>query len=326
MSAIPRLGYLIRTLKPTVVAKAASEFDLQIIDTATAILRLPHHLTLGARKVLTLPIRHGGLGLRSMARTSHAAYWSGLAQAAPDILASAQRSSQPTSTSSSIPSPPPLPSSIKTPPTSLPLMQALAACHASFVSQGLPTASSQTRKALIPPTSTGFWDWYGPVRPDPGLQRSIVSFIEKRIFSAELISLDSDLQARTRRLCCSAKNAGIWMTTLPYTNELTISDGNYRLAARFWIGLPPLDDLPKQCHCQTHLSSDPDHFLSCPSFRRSPVTQRHTMLIQLLARLVFRAGGSAYIEPRWFEGKRPDLHVAFPDRQFQLDGSYIHSI
>jgi hypothetical protein len=74
--------------------------------------------------------------------------------------------------------------------------------------------------------------------------------------------------------------------------------------------------------CQ--LSTDSAHFLSCQSFRRGPVTHRHNSLTQCLARLVRRSGGSAYIEPSWFDEKRPDIHVTYPDARFLVDGNVAH--
>jgi len=137
LSALPQMSYLLRTLKPTITAKAAALFDAKVFDTATTKLRLPHNLSSGARLQLTLPIRHGGFGLRSMVRTLYASYWSGLAQAAPDILASA-RIAPPSVVVLSDSSPPPPNTMLPSPSVSLPLMQALAQCHASFISQGLP--------------------------------------------------------------------------------------------------------------------------------------------------------------------------------------------
>lgn len=54
MCAIPRMGYLARTLKPSLIAKAAAHFDSKVIDTAVTKLRLPHNLSSGARLSLTL--------------------------------------------------------------------------------------------------------------------------------------------------------------------------------------------------------------------------------------------------------------------------------
>lgn len=129
---------------------------------------------------------------------------------------------------------------------------------------------------------------------------------------------------RARLLSNSAKNAGSWITTLPFTKELTISDVNFRLAVRLRLGLPPQDDLPKCCPCSVELTSELDHFLSCTRLRRSAATTRHDMLVRLLDRFIRRAGGATYVEPNWLGGQRPDIHVCFPDSRYLLDASVTH--
>ena len=57
---------------------------------------------------------------------------------------------------------------------------------------------------------------------------------------------------------------------------------------------------------------DPAHFLSCQLLR--PLARvRHDRLVRALATLIQRAGGAAYVEPRYLEDKRPDIHAFFPD-------------
>jgi hypothetical protein len=55
LSALPKMGYLLRTIKPSITAKAAALFDAKVIETAIAKLRLPHNLSSGAHLQLTLP-------------------------------------------------------------------------------------------------------------------------------------------------------------------------------------------------------------------------------------------------------------------------------
>ena len=195
-------------------------------------------------------------------------------------------------------------------------------CHSYYAT---PSLSSQTvSESPIPSTAVGFWDFYGVAPPPPGLQRGLVGFIGKSLYSTELIKNDNDYCTRARLLSNSAKSAGLWLTTLPLTPELTVSDTNFRLGARFRLGLPPQDDLPKQCHCGTLLASDPAHFLSCQSFRRYSVTHRHHSIVQLLGRLVRMAGGSICIEPHWMDGKRYDAHIVFPDTRIATDATVTH--
>ena len=54
---------------------------------------------------------------------------------------------------------------------------------------------------------------------------------------------------------------------------------------------------------------DPGHFLSCPLLR--PLARvRHDRLVRLLATLIQR-WRAAYVEPRYLEDKRPDIHAFF---------------
>ena len=47
-------------------------------------------------------------------------------------------------------------------------------------------------------------------------------------------------------------------------------------------------------------------------------------MVRLLATLIQRAGGAAYVEPRYLEDKRPDIHAFFPDARFMLDVCVVH--
>ena len=62
--------------------------------------------------------------------------------------------------------------------------------------------------------------------------------------------------------------------------------------------------------------------MSCPLL--TPCRVRHDRLVRLLATLIQRAGGAAYVEPRSLEDKRPDIHAFFPDAHFMLDVCVAH--
>ena len=47
-------------------------------------------------------------------------------------------------------------------------------------------------------------------------------------------------------------------------------------------------------------------------------------LVRALATLIQRAGGAAYVEPRYLEDKRPDIHAFFPDDRVMLDVCVSH--
>ena len=68
---------------------------------------------------------------------------------------------------------------------------------------------------------------------------------------------------------------------------------------------------------------DPGHSLSCPLLR--PLARvRNDRLVRHLATLIQRAGGAAYVEPRYLEDKRPDIHAFFPDDRVMLDVCVAH--
>jgi hypothetical protein len=51
---------------------------------------------------------------------------------------------------------------------------------------------------------------------------------------------------------------------------------------------------------------------------------RHDRLVRHLATLTQRAGGVSYIEPRYLEDKRPDIHTFFPDDKVMIDVCVVH--
>ena len=74
MSAIPRLGYLTRVLPPRLTATHAATFDSLVLNNVIRKLGLPAALSDEAKQTLSLPIRLGGFGLRSVASTCHVAF------------------------------------------------------------------------------------------------------------------------------------------------------------------------------------------------------------------------------------------------------------
>ena len=102
---------------------------------------------------------------------------------------------------------------------------------------------------LLPLNYQGYWQFYGAKSPGRGLQRLLSSVIESSLASTLLIKADKDLRAKARLRSTRCKGAGAWLTTLPVTSALTLSDGHFRIASRLRLGLPPHDQLPRSCTC-----------------------------------------------------------------------------
>ena len=86
----PRCNHLLRTLPPSQSATYAAAHDEGMATTAWNLLGLgagtSEAMTV-AQDLLGLPLRCGGVGLRSASRTAPAAYWASWADALPMISA-----------------------------------------------------------------------------------------------------------------------------------------------------------------------------------------------------------------------------------------------
>ena len=87
-SAGPRANHVIRTLPPSQSLEYAEAHDAGIWAVLRRLLDLPDECTQElalARSLSSLPMRSGGLGLRSASRGAEAAYWASWADALPMI-------------------------------------------------------------------------------------------------------------------------------------------------------------------------------------------------------------------------------------------------
>jgi hypothetical protein len=358
--AIPRMNYLTRVIRPDLLRPACEYFDKKVFETASTKLGLPSIVTDAAYTLLTQPIRLGGFGLRRMVSVSPAAYWSSFCQAAPDIvslvrsrlLAPGAAPPQPLSDqqlASDVPGtspvvlaalaadPAPAAASsassvssasaslfISTPRflevvSALPCTRAVVSCH-----EQLKEADVKASMDVFPDKPTDLWTWYGQVGAGRGLQRLLVAEVEDNRAARLVQDVQGDPIAIARLTSVRSKLAGVWLNTYPVSRDHTMTDNHFRMAARLRLGLPPQDDLPRQCSCQAVLQQDPLHFFSCGKLKQSAMTMRHDLIVRTLSRYVQRAGGSCYVEPKFYLGKRPDVHIFFPSSRTMVDVSVIH--
>ena len=177
---------------------------------------------------------------------------------------------------------------------------------------------------VFPKRSTDLWSWYGDVGAGRGLQKLLIAEVENNCAARLLQDSQGDPRTVARLTSAQSKLAGVWLTSLPVSKDQTLSDNHFRMAARLRLGLPPQDDLPRQCSCKSVLQEDPLHFFSCEKLRQTAMTMRHDLIVRILSRFVQRAGGSCYVEPKFYSGKRPDVHIYFPSSRTMVDVSVIH--
>ena len=86
-SAVPRSNHFLRLLPPSIAASYARAHDMEVRLCLAALLHLQSPLLPGsvASRIASMPIRHGGLGLRSAERTSPGAYWAAWADVLPMV-------------------------------------------------------------------------------------------------------------------------------------------------------------------------------------------------------------------------------------------------
>jgi len=167
-----------------------------------------------------------------------------------------------------------------------------------------------------------FWSHFASC-PATKLQRIIMDSIDSRT-SDQILADSVSIIDKARLVSCKVKGSGTWLSVFPSSSSLSLLDSHYALAFRLRLGLPPQDDLPLFCKCGDPLAPDPNHFLSCKIFRRTIVTTRHDLIVRSLASFTRSAGGSVYIEPKFFGGRRPDAQVHFPSGSSSLDVSITH--
>jgi hypothetical protein len=108
-----------------------------------------------------------------------------------------------------------------------------------------------------------------------------------------------------RLLCTSAFQAGAWLQALPCEEypSLRLSDSQYQLAARFRLGLPPVDTLPNRCShpkCNASVKADNWHCLSCLKERKNTLTDRHDAVNKAIRAFASYAGIVTREEPYAF--------------------------
>ena len=146
--------------------------------------------------------------------------------------------------------------------------------------------------SLLPGSAAEMWERYTK-NPPLHHQQRITEALEKHT----LASLRNDVHLppvdRARLISVgkpspSSKSisiAGHWLTTLPTRPEYTLTDTEFRLAARHRLGLKPIDDMPHAiCMCDKgNFNEDAQHFHSCSSLKRLPVLVRHNYVANVVA-------------------------------------------
>ena len=299
---IPCMGYLARVVSPRILDSHATAFDNTVMRTASEKLGLPLAPNHVALLPLTLPIRLGGFGLRSVRLVSPAAYWASLARAAPFILKFV-----------------PSPDRLIRGELKAAIVDDISSCH-----QALCSLIRKAPREIVPPDPLNLWSTYGQGTVSRKLQKALTVLIDDGV-AAGYNGTRNTKADKQRMTSCSANNAGAWIIAIPRSPAVTLSDRDYRYAARHRLGLRPHDDMPRICTCNELLEHDPAHFHSCHRLMPCAITARHDAIVQVLAGM-FRRVGDVRVEVKCAGETRlrPDLEIILPDRALLVDVAMVH--
>ena len=271
---------------------------------------------------IALPLRLGGLGIRSLVASHSQAYWASMAAASNEVDACFE-----------------VPQAL----ADSTVQRNRAVTLQSLLALGVPAkaaaslADEPTDVFLPSSTSTSVSEFYKSAL-------SVKSFRLQKILSSAAEDhklatlLNSFAPAEVRRMeSLASLGASAWLTAVPHPDwpSLSIPDDVFRRALRLRLHLPVDSAQFDKCfHCNTSISSpsaDLFHFLSCPK-RRQAIIHRHDLIVKSITAAANRAGAPSGNEPTSHRLNsnvirvRPDNYSHFPNGSYVLcDVSVIHA-
>jgi hypothetical protein len=205
--------------------------------------------------------------------------------------------------------------------------------------EATPTATQH-----LPPSASCFISFYSQAKSSisDSLQRTLNSQASQHRFDASMTAAKESKKqdgglALAHAKVTSAPLASTWKSTHPVTAALTLSDAQYRVAARLNLRLDPLRDMSElsdscpSCGKLDALANDRWHFLACSKHKgpEGEITARHDTVNNALYLSVLTLGGQAAREPRGMgaeDGRRPDLQVVFHGHHLLTDVVVVHPL
>jgi hypothetical protein len=198
----------------------------------------------------------------------------------------------------------------------------------------------------LPPSASRFFSHYAnvPSTTSSSLQRNLSLQANTHSFEASLTAAKKNKKqdggmALAHALAHSAPQASQWKQATPCTALTTLTDTQYRIAARLNLGLQPLDpvrmkELPASCpNCNDDDSiiNDGWHFLHCRKQQSGSgeISTRHHAVVNALHHSVMTVGGQAVREPKGLVSDRrlrPDLEIVFPGQHVLVDVTIGHPL
>jgi hypothetical protein len=315
---LPRYNYLSRTTPPELSRPHLRRADEAILGVLQELARLPPNLSDVAKKQIHLPIRLGGLGLRSLGDVADAAFCAAVAEAMPAIAAALRR----------------LRGLRPDQRVQLPrgFFASFSEVHASLINRGIPADDT-----IVPTRAEDAIGLYGG-RALRRLQRYLTVVLESRQHAELLHSIQDQPADQARLLSASAKHSAAFLTVIPSHQRFRLNDTDMRRAVSLRLGVSVTRDLQGRCQCGMLLrEAPPTHFLHCKKEGTwKMVHRRHGGVRDTLLRIGEEGRVPvdaevelpAEVQPIDRDGKkkhlRPDLRMQLPDGQVvYLDTSIV---
>ena len=269
--ALPRCNYLLRILPPGATGAYAATHDAGVLACLASLLGSEDGLPLLASRRAQLPLRFGGLGLRSAVASRHAAHWASWADSLPVI-----RQRHPELVARILPG---LDSQREAGGPSV--VRAPRLCAAALRQAGFeaPTWTSLVGgvRADAPPS---FGD---PVR---GWQKAACAPLDKH--TLEMLLSDLDLASRALLLSQGGPGGAAVLTGFPTSLPCRLSDDLFRAILLRRLRLP-LPAAPRTCSCGRPLDALGDHRAACAT--TGVLVRRAGPLERAAAAICREAGG-----------------------------------
>lgn len=276
---IPKLNYILRTVRPSATARITAQFDSQALECSFNMLEMNRTKISETFKdqliaQLRLPCKMSGFGLRSSAMVAPFAYLDSASRAVhldhiTNQLFTASQSSS--------------------------FRHAIDECISSVNEQCSPKFADV--KKLIPESVNAFLHRYQRNEKDENyihyLQKVFTHEAEKQQFRALFSTFSSSEYHSARLLATSAKGASMWKTAVPVDLHCMLTDQQYIIVTRINLGMSPCEIMPNICgQCKRPVGRDncSTHALSCNYLKGTLATDRHDMIQSVLESYATRAG------------------------------------
>lgn len=314
--AVPQLNYLLRCTPPSCIDGQAAKFDRLVQD--AALIRGGISEGEASKEVVDIlraPLRKGAFGLTAATSTAPRAYLASMAavSTAPAFDAYQQ-------------------------PDSIPDTTLLHGWIDDSMKRLRDSVLGDKTAKHIPCNAASFIHHFRQPAHS-GIRSSLQTELSK--LATTLNYTASKSEARSKKPMdggwalahlhsISTPHAWSWKAVVPSSDDLQLTDTEYRLAMRNNLGLDPGYAQPENCpNCsdQSSITDDPWHFLTCTKEMKQCVTMRHDAVVNALYRAVLAVGGQAVREPTGFgRHLRPDMRIVLRGQHIITDVAVVHPI